>query len=262
MKPKIFTQDERMLFRYAGSKRWLTDYLYDLPLHNRLCELYLGSGSMIFNTNSQGYGIEANPMVVSIYKWLITQTAESLKDLEKLRQSSFDSGINDIRKMELEEGAFNYIRVNCCGLFAGDFQSYKMYGKKFLPINDTIDCLEKLKQSEFVLGKATDYKEQDGDLVFLDPPYLDMKKKEISHMLYKNKSYNPQDTVDLISRINAPIIFCYGSTAKEVFPMYKWLFVKAKKVGNVKKGNTERSEYITFVNCSKSFLKANSIFEE
>lgn len=262
MKPQIFTQEERMLFRYAGSKRWLTDYLCELPLHERLCELYLGSGSMIFNTNSQGYGIEANPMVVSIYKWLATQTAESLRDLEKLRQSSFDSGINDIRKMALEEGAFNYIRVNCCGLFAGDFQSYKMYGKKFLPINDTIDCLEKLKRSEFVLGNATDYKERDGDLVFLDPPYLDMKKKEISHMLYKNKNYNPQDTVELIGRIKAPILFCYGSTAKEVFPMYDWHFVKSKKVGNVKKENTERSEYIAFINCDSCLKSVKSILED
>lgn len=272
---KIFTQKENMLFRYAGSKRWLRNHLEDLPKHKRLCELYLGSGSMIFNTTSEGYGIDRNPLIISVYYYLYHSSPQDIINLEKFRQKSFDKSITDIRKMDIEGfglvsemaiGALNYIRVNCCGLIAGDFQSYKMYGKKFLPVERTLACLDKLKQSKIKLGEATDYKEKDGDLVFLDPPYLDLKiqgkkEKEISHMLYKDNTYNPQDTIDLVSRIQSPIIFCYGSTAKEVFPMYDWLFVKSKKVGNVKRGNTERSEYITFINCSKNFLKTNNIFE-
>lgn len=261
MNKSIFTPKENMAFCYSGSKRWLIPYLENLPSHKRLCELYCGSGSMIFNTTTAGYGIDRNPLVISIYYYLHKSKPEDIIKLEEFRLRSLEKGITDIRNLDMLEiglepwtelcaGALNYIRVNCCGLIAGDFQSYKMYGKKFLPVDRTIECLPKLQSSRFELGEATDYVEQDGDLVFLDPPYLDLKKKEISHMLYKDKSYNPQTTVELINRIKAPIIFCYGSTAKKVFPMYDWKFIKSKKVGNVKKKNTERSEYITFINCN------------
>jgi 16S rRNA G966 N2-methylase RsmD len=252
---------DRAIFRYAGNKRWLLSLLPPLPSHKRICELYLGSGTLLFNSKLKGLGIESSPFVVSIYEWLKKATPEAVFALEELRKDCLRKQTLDVRDLDIEEGARLYLRLNCCGLITGDFSSYKIYDRK-LPVENTVACLDRLKNDiEIQYGTASDYKEQDGDLVFLDPPYLDFrpnkhnKIKETSNIVYgyqksgkKLKRYNPQDTIDIISRVKGPIIFCYGSTALDLFPMYDWRVIKVKKVGNTEKKTVERREYITYIN--------------
>ena len=72
-----------------------------------------------------------------------------------------------------------------------------------------------------------------------------MKNKKIE------ADYQPDNTKELISRLSSPIVFTYGTNAREVFPEYDWQLIKTIKVPNLRKGGTvDRHEYVSYLNFS------------
>jgi len=243
-----------MIFRYSGSKWKVIEKLKQLPIHKRIVEGYLGSGAFSLSNSAPALGIDVNPNIIDIWNFLKETTIERLYELEKIREEAVQKAIDnkpDVRTLGLSKGEELYFRVNVTGIYVGQLSSWKIYPKWKLPIEKTIKDLERLKNIEVLLGKVhLDYKEQDGDLVFLDPPYIGTKgnyksngKKGIE------ESYNNQDTIDLISKLSCPIILTYGTDAPLTFPQYKWEEVLRKKVPLIRTGGTvERIEHVTYIN--------------
>jgi site-specific DNA-adenine methylase len=244
-----------MLFKYSGNKWKVLDRLaLKLPPHKRLAELYLGSGAFLLSNKGPSIGIDVNKNIIDLWNWLKTVTPEYLRELEVLRQKHVNATPNgkpDVREMGLEPGAELYMRVNVTGVYVGQLSSWKVYPKWKLPVEKTIQDLDRVKEIEIVHGKAhVDYKEQDGDIVFLDPPYAGTKANyKQDAKVGIEESYKPQDTVDLISRLSCPVILTYGTDAKTVFPQYEWKEVLRKKVPLIRKGGTiERIEHVAYIN--------------
>lgn len=240
-------------FRYSGAKDKVIPLLRELPTHKRLCELYLGSGQFLLQNNGNSLGIDINKNIISIWNFLKSTTPDRLVELEKIRYDAVNShGQNkpDVRDLGLSEGEANYVRINCASVCVGQLSSWKLYPQHKLPIEQTIKLLPRIKEIDFVLGNAGSYQEQDGDIVFLDPPYQGTKGNyKENGKVGIEESYNPQQTIDLISRIQSPIILTYGTDAKITFPMYEWQELFTKKVPNLRKGGTiDRIEHVTYIN--------------
>ncbi len=244
-----------MLFRYSGSKwKVIAKFNKNVPSHKRVVEAYLGSGAFILSQSTPGIGIDANPNIVDLWTWLKSTTPDRIRELDKIRQEAVDKDPNnkpDVRSLGLCKGEELYMRVNVTGVYVGQLSSWKIYPKWKLPVEKTIEQLPRLKDIEIKLGKAhLDYVEQDGDLVFLDPPYAGTKANyKIDAKKGIEEAYKPQDTIDLISKLSCPIILTYGTDAKTVFPQYQWEEVLRKKVPLIRKGGTiERIEHVSYIN--------------
>jgi len=244
-----------MIFKYSGNKwKVLAKLTKPLPSHKRLVEAYLGSGAFLLSNTAPGLGIDMNPNIVDLWNWIRDIKPERLWELEKIREEAVKAAPDnkpDVRTLNLSKGEQLYMRVNVTGVYVGQLSSWKIYPKWKLPVEKTISHLERLKSIEIKLGKAhTDYVEQDGDVVFLDPPYVGTAAN-YKHDAKKGieEAYRPEDTVNLISRIQSPIIFTYGTDAPTVFPQYQWSEVLRKKVPNIRRGGTvERTEHVAYIN--------------
>lgn len=245
------------LFKYSGSKRSILPYIRPLPSHKRIVEGYLGSGCFAVLNQGPAIGYEVNDDVIQMWKWLQSVTPQRLHDLETIRREAIEKHPNhkpDVRSLGLERGEETYVRINTSGVYCGQLSSWILYPQWKLPVKETSSLLDRVKEIEIVHGKVQElYTEQDGDLVFLDPPYRN------THANYKQQAkigieegYQPQQTIDLIAKIKSPIILTYGTDAKEVFPNYEWTVVLKKKVPNIRRGGTvERTEHAAYINWPK-----------
>lgn len=246
----------KSLFRYSGNKSRLLEYYKRVPMYTkRLVEPYLGSGAFLLNSSLPGLGIDINSDIIMLWTWLKTTTAKELLDLHNLVQETKKQDPNfDVRVLKLPPGPELYLRINITGMYVGQLSSWSVYPQQNLPIYKTIQCLEKVRQIELIHGDATLYKHQDGDLLFIDPPYTNTfanYKQDGKSGIEEN--YDPSSTIKLIESTNNPIIFTYGSNAKEVFPMYDWELALLKKVPNLRNGGTtDRFEYVTYINFPES----------
>lgn len=242
-------------FRYSGNKSRLIKY-YRRPKEDtkRIVESYLGSGSYWLSTDLPCVGYETNGDVVAMWKWLQTTTPKELRDLsttvEALKVDPGNVGKPDVRRLGLSRGQETYVRVNVTGVIVGQLTAWKVYPQHSLPVEGTISCLPRLKDIDVIHGSANDYVHRDGDLLFIDPPYIGTtagyeEKGKKSH----EKSYDPQGTIDLISSTSNPVIFTYCDAAKGLFDQYTWEKVKTRKVPNVRVGGTvDRTEWVSYVN--------------
>lgn len=244
------------LFRYSGSKSRLLKYYRKPPTGTkRIVEPYLGSGSYILSSDLPGIGFESNADVVAMWKWLQTTTPSELKDLyasvEALKNDPATPTKPDVRLMlGLNRGQETYVRVNVTGVLVGQLTSWKIYPQNRLPVDQTIECLPRLKDIEVIHGSANDYVHLDGDCLFVDPPYLGttggyVEKSKGSH----EASYRPDDTLRLLKSTGNPVIFTYGDGASSLFPDFDWQAVVTRKVPNIRRGGTvDRTEWVAYVN--------------
>jgi len=246
------------LFKYSGNKERLTK-LYRLPDRNysvkRVVEPYLGSGAFTLNCGlgAPSLGYEVNEDLYLMWQWLKGTTEAELIDLNNyLQELKSKEEKPDLKGRGLEPGPLTYLRVNVCSVVVGQLSSWKVYPQHKLPIDKTIKCLPLLKEFDVVYGSGESFTDSPGDLVFIDPPYVNTSA---NYKSVKNKKieaeYQPDNTKELISRLSSPIIFTYGTNAKEVFPEYDWQLIKTIKVPNLRKGGTvDRYEYVSYVNFS------------
>lgn len=243
------------LFKYSGNKEKLTK-LYQLPPDykvKRIIEPYLGSGAFSLNCGIEAptLGYEINEDLYAMWQWLKGVSESELLELNKyLEELKSKEEKPDLKGRGLELGPLTYLRVNVCSVVVGQLSSWKVYPQHKLPVSKTIECLPRLKDFEVVLGSGENFSDRCGDLVFIDPPYVDTSANYKSANNKKIEiQYRPENTKDLVARLSSPIIFTYGSNAKEVFPEYDWQLVKTIKVPNMRRGGTvDRHEYVCYIN--------------
>jgi site-specific DNA-adenine methylase len=136
------------------------------------------------------------------------------------------------------------------GVIVGQLTAWKIYPQNSLPVESTIKCLPHLKDIEVVHGSANQYVHADGDLLFVDPPYVGTTAGYVEKSGKKNHEipYDTNDTIALVSSTTNPVIMTYGDGAGDIFP-YQWELVKRRKVPNVRRGGTvDRTEWVAYVN--------------
>lgn len=246
------------LFRYSGNKsRYLKHYKKPPQNVKRVVEPYLGSGAYLLSTNLPGLGFETNADVVAMWHWLQKSSPQDLLDLQAEYQTLVRNHPDphqkpDVRLMKLDRGPQTYVRVNCTGVVVGQLTAWKIYPQFSLPVEKTIECLERIKDIEVIHGSANDYKHLDDDLLFVDPPYVNtvggyIEKNKKDH----EKAYSTVDTMRLIESTSNPIIMTYGDGASSLFP-YEWEKVASRKVPNLRKGGTvDRTEWVSYINWSQ-----------
>lgn len=236
------------LFRYSGNKAKLLPLYRKPPVSaQRIVEPYLGSGAYGLNTDLPVLGYDLNQDLVAMWHWLQKATIEDLKYLETaVDMARFIEEKPDCRNLKLATGPQTYVKINVCSVVVGQLSSWKIYPQHKLPVEQTIQCLSRLKRFEVHCASANSYEHKDGDLLFIDPPYVATSANYGKGM---EDSYNPEDTVKLITSTTNHIIFTYGTSAPTIFPQYKWELVKTVKVPNMRKGGTtERHEYVAYIN--------------
>ena len=244
---------KKNLFRYSGNKSKLLQF-YRKPTSSvkRVVEPYLGSGSYIISCDVPGLGYELNGDLVAMWNWLKCCTPSDLIELDKqVRALKETEEKPDVRKLGLPLGMQTYVRINITGVMVGQLTCWKIYPQHNLPLENTLACLQRLKEIDVIHGTANHYVHSDGDLLFVDPPYVgttggyEEKSKKKSHDI----TYDPNKTLELIKSTNNPIIFTYGTNAPQLFPEYKWEMVKTIKVPNFRKGGTvDRIEWVSYIN--------------
>lgn len=246
------------LFRYSGSKSKLVPlYRPPPPGTKRLVEPYLGSGAYIMaHRGVPGIGYETNADVAAMWWWLQKSTPEELKDLAErveAAKAADPEGKPDVRMLALAKGPETYVRINCAGVMTGQLTGWRIYPQNRLPVEGTIQCLPRLKEVEVVLGPASLYTHTDGDLLFVDPPYVGtvggyLEKGGANH----EKTYRPSSTVDLLASTTNPVVFTYGTGAPQLFPSYSWEAVLERKVPNIRSGGTtDRTEWVSYLRWPK-----------
>ena len=242
-----------ILFKYSGSKRKIVPLLRTPPVHKRIVEPYLGGGAYSLAHTGPAVGYDVNQDIIDLWHFLQKVKPERIRELESIKQEACKAHpLNkpDARDLRLEKGEETYVRINTSGVYVGQLSSWVLYPKWKCPVEQTISLLDRAREIEVIHGSANGYVQKDGDLVFLDPPYVGTKANyKQQARVGIEESYRPQDTIDLIGRLDCPIIFTYGTDAKTAFPQYEWLEVMRKKVPNIRRGGTvERIEHVAYIN--------------
>ena len=240
------------LFRYSGNKvRLIKYYRTPTPGTKRIVEPYLGSGAYLLNNQIPGLGIEINQDVVEMWNWLKSTSPQELHDLHELVESKKKSmNKPDSRELGLDLGPLTYVRINTTGVITGQLTAWKIYPQYSLPIQETIKCLPRIKDIEIQRGDALSYVHKEGDLLFIDPPYVGTTAGYLEKGVENHeKGFDATSVKKLIESTSNPIIFTYGEGAPNIFPQYEWQVVKIIKVPNLRKGGTvNRTEWVSYIN--------------
>lgn len=243
----------RKLFKYSGNKSKLVPFYRRPPDGTlRVVEPYLGSGAYILSTELPGLGFEVNQEVVAMWEWLKGAAPEDVREVDRIvRDAKLREEKPDVRTLQLDLGRQTYVRINTASVVTGQLKSWKIYPQHNIPVELTLQCLPRLREIEVVHGNANSYFHRDGDLLFIDPPYVgtDGGYEEKRGKTDFSKTYDPEGTKRLIASTTNPIIFTYGDGAQQIFSEYKWEHVKTAKVPNMRRGGTtDRSEWVAYIN--------------
>jgi site-specific DNA-adenine methylase len=245
------------LFRYCGSKTRMLKYYQQPPKGTqRVVEPYLGSGAYSLASNLPCLGYDSNSDIIEIWKWLKGVTANDLERLDAYVRDCVNRDKNhkpDVREMILTAGEMAYTRINITGAMTGQLTSWKIYPQHKLPIQTTIDCLGRLADIETENRDALSYQHKDGDMLFIDPPYLGTKAGYVEKGKANHEStYDPECTRKLIESTDNPIILTYGDGASQIFPEYDWQCVATRMVPNLRNGGTvPRNEFVSYIHWRK-----------
>ncbi len=251
----------KSMFVYHGNKNRLIPKMRSIS-HlgiKRVVEPFLGSGAYSIAQGLPAVGYEINERLCGVWKWLQNCTAEDLYDLEARYIANFEGGKN--LKVRIDDCGYSqpeadYVRLQCGGMVPGSLKNNLTYWNqkgnrhRSLAITGTINCLEAIRNIEVRCEDGHSHVVEDGDLLFVDPPYLGTQASYISSKGDPTKLYDPQKTVDLINSTSNPIIMTYGERAEEVFPDFKWEVLTQTLSPNVFDPSKRRwkNEMITYIN--------------
>lgn len=247
--PKVY---EPFAFRYFGNKRKYVKQYRKPENYNRIVELFLGSGAFSIQSNVPAIGFELSEKVCSIWDFLKNTTPEELLSLEKY----WLDNRKELNKQPADslpyknQGLINYVKVNVCGVYNGITTCSSLYAQHALPVKNTIAALNRIQDITVVNTSFDTYEPTEGDLVFVDPPYLNTRAA------YKNKSstdtcldFSPEKLSNFLATIKNPIIFTYGNGAEKDYPMYKWEKIDERFTPKIRGGGKScRIEYVSYLN--------------
>lgn len=232
-------------FKYSGNKiKALQKCDFNIPECTRIVEPFMGAATFALTLGKEWLGIDSNIDLILLMEWLKNSCWPG-----KLRNLYEYQGIRgSIKDLPIGDQAKTYLRVNISGVYVGQLSSWVIYPQHKLPIEDTIDVLPIIKQGTFYCGEAMSYEPREGDLVFIDPPYLDTSPN------YKSANKQSYDVVTkeyvgaLLDKIgDTNWIFTYGNGAEELFPDIEWHEIYTRKVPNIRGGGVvTRTEHIAF----------------
>lgn len=201
--------------RWAGGKKWFSKHLQNL-LPSKVVnyhEIFLGSGSVFFNLPNDYYTSarlsDTNRDLINAFQQVKSNCAEvisilkSFQNTEKFYYSLRDKydekskAFNAARLIFLNKTGFNGIyRVNSDGRFNVP------YGfRKSVDFVDEQNLIQVRKRLKNVTLKTLDFEHaleniQDGDLVFIDPPYT-VAHENNGFIAYNQKLFSIDDQVRL-----------------------------------------------------------------
>lgn len=248
-KPKVY---EPFAFKYFGNKRKYCKLYRKPENYTRVVELFLGSGAFSINETKPALGFELSERVYSIWRFLKSTNAEELTMLGEY----WLNNRKELNKKKVDDLPFNnedlknYFRPNVCGVYTGNPNINSLYAQNSLPVNNTIAALNRIQDITVVNKSFDTYEPLEGDLVFVDPPYLNTRAA------YKNKNstdtcitFSTQSLISFLDKIKNPIIFTYGNGAEKDYPMYKWEKIDETWAPKIRGGGkSHRIEYVSYIN--------------
>ena len=235
-------------FRYSGSKTRLLGDIGSLPpTTRRIVEPYLGSGAFVLNATGPAIGYETNLAVCEVWWWLQRSTPADVRDLAAWTDArrAADSKL-DVRELGLPIGPQTWIRLNCASVVTGQLSSWRLYPQHRLPTEETIRCLDRIREIQVVHGNGELAEISAGDGLFVDPPYAGTLANYLEGDRRRQaEQHDPALTTALITRTDAPAILTYGTDAKSAFPAYDWAVLRTSRVPNMRLGGTtNRIEHV------------------
>jgi len=208
----------RPILKWAGGKQQLLSQL--LPRvpesHNRYIEPFFGGGALFFALKpTKGIISDLNPEIINVYRVTADHVEELIEILEGLEvnrdiyyeiRSQDTSSLSGIRKaartIYLNRTCFNGLyRVNRQGRFNVPFGDHK---------NPRVCFADQLRAASALLKKNTilcgGYKEilnryaQEGDFIYIDPPYLPISKYS-DFKRYTKEQFYEEDHVELSKEV-------------------------------------------------------------
>lgn len=219
-----------MIIKWAGGKRWLFPLIEkQIPKKfNNYLEPFLGGGTIFFNLDSakSGFLSDLNPHLINFYKalqkdpkTLFRETSELISSHSSenyyLRRDEFNTTRDPVLFLYLNRTCFNGIyRENQQGIFnvpIGVRQS-----GTFFPFKES-DFLKLSKKLKSMNLMNVDFEEtlksaKKGDLIYVDPPYVDRNIGENSFSTFRKynaKEFNLEDLERLITLIKSLQNKCY-----------------------------------------------------
>ncbi|HEU4497144.1 MAG TPA: DNA adenine methylase, partial [Flavobacterium sp.] len=207
------------ILKWAGGK---TQLLIDLNLrapksYNKYIEPFFGGGALFFNLHPDEAVIaDSNPELINLYKCVATDPNEVLSYLSTFKNDHdffYELRAQDMkdanpsfaaaRTIFLNKTCFNGLyRVNKNGQFNVPFGRYK--NPKLVDIETVLNASKALQHTKIICG---DYKTvlrdhaEEGDFVFLDPPYLPISKYS-DFKRYTKEQFYEEDQRELADEVH------------------------------------------------------------
>lgn len=206
------------ILKWAGGKtQLLNELLPRVPKkYNSYIEPFFGGGALFFALQPERAIIaDSNPELINVYQQVacnvegvvsaLKQHLNTKDHFQEVREQDWESLAPEVaaaRTIFLNRTCFNGLyRVNKCGVFNTPYGGYK----------NPVICNEKALHaaSDALKGKAIicgDYLEvlqryaQEGDFVFLDPPYLPVSKYS-DFKRYTKEQFHEEDHVELAKMV-------------------------------------------------------------
>ncbi len=230
------------LVRWAGGKKWFIPHFNNITNnlnYNNYYEPFAGGATIFFSCidGHQSFLSDLNEELICAYRVIKEKPEQLCRLLNNMEVSEndyyyyrdeficADEDERAARFLYLNHFSFNGIyRVNKDGKYNVP------YGKRELPYNTNIIYIahEKLQRTNLAVGDFNIWAENinEGDLVFLDPPYsVSSKKSENGFIEYNSKLFSLDDQkrlkcfIDLIKERHAYYILtnAYHETIHDIF---------------------------------------------
>ena len=214
----INTISVKPILKWAGGKtQMLGELLPRVPKnYNRYIEPFFGGGALFFSLRPEHAVIaDSNPELINMYLQVAhnlddvieslqtyDNTSEMFYEVRSLDWQSLPKAEAAARTIYLNKTCFNGLyRVNKNGQFNTPFGKYQ--NPKICDIDTLHVASEALQNAQILCGDYTlvlDYYAQEGDFVFLDPPYLPISQNA-DFKRYTKEQFYEDDHVELAKMI-------------------------------------------------------------
>lgn len=208
------------ILKWAGGKtQMLNDLLSKVPTsYSRYIEPFLGGGAMFFALQPENAIIaDSNPELINMYRQVADHVDEVIQYLERYENTKemfyavrsqkwglLSKSEAAVRTIFLNKTCFNGLyRVNKNGEFNVPYGKYT--NPKICDRDALYAASAALKKAEILCGDyflVLEYYAQEGDFIFLDPPYLPISEYS-DFKRYTKEQFYEEDHIEL-----AKIIMC------------------------------------------------------